>query len=154
MSPQSITAPLVRQPPRVLITDTVGDALTAILDSELPAVPVVDEAGTLAGVFGEREFMEALFPRYLGELKSAGFIRKSLDIALEKQAGCRAEPVGEHIYTEHVDVPADASDSHIAETFLHHRVLLLPVLEDGKVVGVITRRDFFRSLVDRVLQSG
>ncbi len=46
----------------------------------------------------------------------------------------------------------NASDGHIAETFFHHRVLLLPVVDGGQVVGVITRRDFFRALAERVLE--
>ena len=115
-------------------------------------MPVVEHDGSLAGVFGEREFMEALFPRYFSQLKSAGFLPKVLDDALEKKAACVRERVGDHMFTEHVDVPANASDGHIAETFFHHRVLLLPVVDGGQVVGVITRRDFFRALAERVLE--
>lgn len=39
----------------------------------------------------------------------------------------------------------------IAETFLHHRVLIVPVRGDGGVKGVITRSDFFRHLAERFL---
>ncbi len=53
--------------------------------------------------------------------------------------------------SEHVDVPSDFSDAEVAETFLHHRVLLVPVTEDKRVVGVITRGAFFRALVERFL---
>ncbi len=152
MSPRRVTEMIVREPPVVRVDDTVATAVRAILDAELPAVPVVEQDGTLAGVFGEREFMEALFPRYFSQLKSAGFLPKVLDDALEKKAACVQEHVGDHMFTEHVDVPSDASDGHIAETFFHHRVLLLPVVDGGQVVGVITRRDFFRALAERVLE--
>ncbi len=151
MTPRTIVEPLVREAPQVREDDSVEVAVAAILDSALPAVPVVDRGGGLAGVFGEREFMEALFPGYLGQLRSASFVRRGLDEALEKRAGCMAERVSRYMYTEHVEVPSDASDSQIAETFLHHQVLVLPVCEDGRVVGVITRRDFFRSLAERAL---
>ena len=153
MSPQRVTKSIIREPPLVRADDTVETAVRAILDNHLPAVPVVTDDGALAGVFGEREFMEALFPRYFTQLKSASFLPKALDEALEKRAGCIAERVGDHMFTEHVDVPADASDGQIAETFFHHRVLLLPVVDGGRVVGVITRRDFFRALAERVLES-
>ena len=43
-----------------------------LLDSGLPALPVVDERERFAGIFGEREFMGALFPGYLDQLKGAG----------------------------------------------------------------------------------
>ena len=152
MTPRSIVTPLVREAPRVYGDDSIEVAVRAMLESDLPAVPVVDRGGGLAGVFGEREFMEALFPGYLGQLKSASFVRRALDQALEKRAGCRGEPVAGHMFTEHVEVQSDASDSQIAETFLHHQALVLPVCEEGRVVGVITRRDFFRSLVELVLE--
>ena len=153
MTPRTIVEPLVREAPRVREDDPVEVAVKAMLASDLPAVPVVDGGGGLAGVFGEREFMEALFPGYFGQLQSASFVRRTLDEALEKRAGCMAEHVAAYMFTEHVEVERDASDSQIAETFLHHPVLVLPVCEDGRVIGVITRSDFFRSLVERVLDT-
>jgi CBS domain-containing protein len=53
---------------------------------------------------------------------------------------------------EHVDVGSEYSDVQVAETFLHHRVLIVPVVEDGRVIGVITRADFFRHLAQRFLE--
>jgi CBS domain-containing protein len=129
----------------------VGDAVRDILDSGLPALPVVDDDDALVGIFGEREFMTALFPGYVGELRFAGFVPKSLDEVIEKRAACRADPIGDHMNTEHVEVAVDASDVQVAETFLHHRVLIVPVTERGQVKGVITRSDFFGKLADRVL---
>jgi CBS domain-containing protein len=108
----------------------------------------------MAGIFGEREFMAALFPGYVGELRFAGFVRKGLDEALEKRATCRHEPVAKYMNTEHVDVPEDASDVQVAETFLHHRVLIIPVRGDDGLKGVITRSDFFSQLAERFLEAG
>ena len=55
--------------------------------------------------------------------------------------------------TEHIDVGTDFSDAQVAEIFLHHRVLLVPVVDDRRVIGVITRNDFFRALAERVLDA-
>jgi CBS domain-containing protein len=95
--------------------------------------------------------MEAVFPGYLKQLQHAGFIKRSLDEALEKRESARGEPVGEYMNTEHVDVGLDSADAQLAEIFLHHRVLVVPVVEDGRVKGVVTRRDFFRALAERFL---
>jgi CBS domain-containing protein len=151
VSPQSISAPIVRDTPVLRHDAPVEEAVREILDSGLPALPVVDGRGKFAGIFGEREFMAALFPGYVRELRFAGFVPKGLDEALEKRAACRRERVGKHMNTEHVDVPVDASDVQVAETFLHHRVLIVPVVEGGEVKGVITRSDFFAKLADRFL---
>jgi CBS domain-containing protein len=152
VSPNRISRPLVRDAPVVRQDATVEQAVRVILDSGLPAVPVVDDEGNLAGIFGEREFLAALFPGYIGELRFAGFVTRSLDEALEKRASCRYEPVGKHMTTDHVDIPEDASDLQIAETFLHHRVRILPVRGDDGLKGIITRGDFFTQLAERFLE--
>jgi CBS-domain-containing membrane protein len=133
------------------VDHTVGAAVEQLVESGLPALPVVDSDDCLVGIFGEREFMAALFPGYLQELKYAGFVPGTLDEALEKRAACRRESVGGHMNTEHVDVSVDFSDAQLAETFLHHRVLIVPVADAGRVAGVVTRADFFRRLAERFL---
>jgi CBS domain-containing protein len=152
MSPRSISDRLVRESPVLAGDDTVESAVRRLLDVDIPALPVVDRDGVLGGIFGEREFFGALFPGYLSELKSAGFVPRSLEAALEKRPACRNEPVREHMNTEHVRVATDFSDAQIAETFLHHRVLIIPVVDDtGSVSGVIVRGDFFRAVAERFL---
>ena len=152
MSPRSLTDPLLRETPVVRADETVAEAVRAVLDSGLPALPVAED-DKLLGIFGEREFLGAVFPGYLKELRYAGFVKRSLEDALEKRASCRSEAVREYVNTEHVDVGADYSDAEVAEIFLHHRVLVLPVTEDRRVVGVITRSDFFRSVAERFLSA-
>ena len=152
MTPDRLSRDLVRQAPLLRRDETVGAAVRQVLDSGLPALPVVDVANHLVGIFGEREFMGALFPGYLKELKYAGFVPSTLDDALEKRAACRDEPVGDYMHTEHIDVGADFSDAQLAETFLHHRVLIIPVVDAGQVQGVVTRSDFFRRLGERFLE--
>jgi CBS-domain-containing membrane protein len=151
MSPRTVTDPLLRDTPVVRADDTVEAAVRALLESDLPALPVVDERDRLLGIFGEREFLGAVFPGYVKELKHAAFVKRSLEDALEKRSSCRSQAVREFVNTEHVDVGPDFSDIEVAEIFLHHRVLLVPVADDGTVIGVITRGDFFRSVADRFL---
>ena len=153
MSPRTVTDQLLREAPLVRASDTVGDATRAVLESDLPALPVVDDQDRLVGIFGEREFLGAVFPAYLKELKYAGFVKRSLEDALEKRRECSTEAVQAYMNTEHIDVGADYSDAQVAEIFLHHRVLVVPVIDDGKVVGVITRSDFFRSAAERFLSA-
>ncbi len=151
MSPSRLTHDLIREVPLLRATDPVEHALRKLLESDMPALPVVEDDGRLAGIFGEREFMIALFPRYLGQLASAKFVPRSLDETLEKRAVCRRETVRQHLTTEKIAVPRDYSDAQVAETFLHHRVLIVPVVEDKRVVGALTRSDFFRRLAERLL---
>jgi CBS domain-containing protein len=153
MTPRTLSDNLVRDAPLIEAGTTVAEGVRAVIDSGLPALPVVDE-GKLVGIFGEREFMAGLFPKYVGELNYAAFVPHSLDDALEKRASCRDEPVREHMNTEHVEVGTDYSDVGLAEVFLHHRVLIVPVTDHERVIGVVTRSEFFRALAERFLERG
>ena len=129
MSPNTLTDPLLREVPDARRFRAARRRRAQVIESALPALPAVDDHGSYCGIFGEREFITAVFPGYLGELKHAGFVPRSLESALEKRAGCKREPVRDWMNTEHVDVGPDFSDAQVAEIFLHHRVLLVPVVE-------------------------
>ncbi len=154
MSPRTVADAVLRPAPVLRDTDTLGEAVARVVESELPGLPVADAQGRYAGLFGEREFLQALFPRYVQTLGYAGFVTRSIEDALEKRARTAGDHVREWMNTEHVDVPADAADVQLAETFLHHRVIVVPVVDDARrVVGVVLRRDFFAALAERYLAS-
>jgi CBS domain-containing protein len=148
--PKSIVQKITREVKPLEHTDSVGDAARRVIDEQLPALPVVDEKGEFAGIFGEREFMSALFPGYMGELASARMVTKDIDATIERREGCRQEPISEYMTTDHVQVEDDFSDTQLAETFLHHRVLIIPIATDGKVHALVTRNDFFRALAEKL----
>jgi CBS domain-containing protein len=149
--PRQLGEQIVRKVPLLREDQEVGDAVRCIIDTEVPALPVVDAEGELKGIFGEREFIGAIFPGYLGELSYAGFVSEKLEDTLEKRAACVRDPVSKYANTEHIDVSGDWSDAQLAEIFLHHRVLIIPVVEGGEVAGVVTRWDFFKGLVEGAL---
>jgi CBS domain-containing protein len=120
------------------------EAVEALRQVDVPALPVEDERGRFCGIFGEREFIEAIFPGYLKELRYAGFVPHSLDAAIERRSACLEQPLRDFANREPVAVTEGFSDAELAETFLHHRVLIVPVLDaERRVTGVVTRRAFF-----------
>lgn len=153
MSGTDIDHLIRRDAPVLRVTDPIASGVRVLLDAGLPALPVVDENGQLAGIFGEREFIEALFPGYLGQLRHTAFVPRSLDDMLERRKTCREEPVGKHMNRERIHVSAGGSDIQIAELFLHHRVLIVPVVAGRHVSGLITRSDFFAEAAGRLLAS-
>jgi CBS domain-containing protein len=154
VSPRSIGDLVLHEPPALAADQPLQTAIEQLLDSDLPALPVVERDGSFAGIFGEREFMRAVFPGYLGDLRHAGFLSRSIDDALERRDAARSELVRRHMNTEHIDVGPDFSDLQVAEIFLHHRVLVVPVVTDRRVVGIITRHDFFTAVARRFVDQG
>jgi CBS domain-containing protein len=149
--PNSITREVIREVEPLSAGETVGSAARKVIASKLPALPVVGKEGEFAGIFGEREFMQALFPGYVNTLGSSAMISRDMDSTIERRISCREEPVSDYMTTDHVLVEDDYSDTQLAELFLHHRVLIIPIATNGDVRKLVTRNDFFRALVERVL---
>jgi predicted transcriptional regulator len=77
-------------------------------------------------------------------------VSRSMDETIERRMSCREEPVREYLTTDHVLVEDDYSDTQLAEIFLHHRVLIVPIATDGRVHAVVTRNAFFRALAEKL----
>jgi CBS domain-containing protein len=148
--PRSIASLLQRDVPLLHAEMPVGEAVKMVVDADLPALPVVDTEERYAGIFGEREFITAIFPGYVKSLGYAAFVPKSAEDAIEKRRACSSEPVAQHMNDEHIDVAPDFSDLQLAEIFIHHRVLVIPVVDGGRVCGLVTRTEFFKALAERV----
>ena len=134
--------------------EPIGTAARKVLDSGLPALPAVESDGSFAGIVGEREFMTALFPGYVGELGSAAMIKRSIDDTIDRRLACRSEPIRGYMTVDHVSVEDEYSDTQLAEIFLHHRVLIVPIATAGRVHAVVTRADFYAELVDKFEAAG
>jgi CBS domain-containing protein len=88
------------------------------------------------GVVTDRDLRHHLFsPRVFKELGAT-----SLDILL------KAVPVAEIMSTPVVSVDADEDLGEAARTMLEDKVGSLPVVERGRVVGILTETDLLRQI--------
>jgi len=129
--------------------DAIGPAARRVIEAGLPALPAVERDGSFAGIFGEREFMTALFPGYVGELASAAMVSRSVDEAIERRADCATQPIRRWLTVKRILAEDDSSDTHLAEIFIHHQVTIVPIATQGRVHGLVARGDFFAELVAR-----
>jgi CBS domain-containing protein len=148
--PDSILKATLREVEPLSEDDSVAHATRRVVEARLPALPAVKEDGSFAGIFGEREFIAAVFPRYVETLKWAGWIPEAVDREIELRQECLLEEIRPYLTVEDVAVEQDRSDMAVAETFLHHRVLIVPITVQRSVRGIVTRSDFFRALAARL----
>jgi CBS domain-containing protein len=151
--PDAITSQVLREIEPLSADEQVATAAQRVIELGLPALPAVEEDGSFAGIFGERELMAAVFPGYVGVLASTAMISRSIDEAIERRVEARSEPIRNYLTTDHVVVDDDYSDTQLAELFLHHRVLVIPIATEGRVHALVTRNDFFQVLVAKLEES-
>ncbi|HXF98839.1 MAG TPA: CBS domain-containing protein [Gaiellaceae bacterium] len=118
-------------------TATFAEAVGRLFAASVPALAVLDEEGSLVGVFSERDALRALFPEYLGELRHTAFLRDD-PAALDRRAeAVRNVPVARFARALE-PLEAEESETHAAERLLHSGEHALPVCEGRRFLGMLS----------------
>jgi CBS-domain-containing membrane protein len=108
-----------------------------MVEKGISGLPVTDEEGTLVGVVSEGDFLRKEVDR--GDLMGRGLLGVLFD---NRDSLAEAETVGEVMAENLFTVSPDATLVEAARTMTTHAVKRLPVVtREGKLVGVISRRD-------------
>ena len=98
-------------------------------------IPVVDEDETLVGIITQRDLFRSALLQSLGYGKN---------VSAPTLAGIRIkELMTTNVITTHSSTPLRDA----AELMLHQKVGCLPVLDEGKLAGILTEADFVRAFV-------
>jgi len=98
--PGSIVKEAMREIAPLSADDSIATAARRVLDTDLPALPAVEDDGSFAGIFGEREFMKALLPGYVSELASARMVSRSMDASIERRLEGAVEPIRRSVHRQ------------------------------------------------------
>lgn len=115
---------------------TFGDASRALSTSRLAAIAVLDNDGRVTGVFTQDAQLRGLFPDYLAELRHTAFLDDDAERLAERALAVGIEPVKRYV-TKAPSLDAGESHTHAAELFLHHGLAALPVVEEGRFLGML-----------------
>jgi len=112
------------------------DAVVRMQRARVRHLAVVNRDGLLVGIVTDRDLRHHLFsPRVFEALGST-----RVDVLLD---GVR---VAEIMSTDVMTVEAGASVGDAAGTMRKHRVGSLPVMENGRMVGIVTEVDMLRQI--------
>ena len=125
MVKQVMTTPVVS----IAANALVEDALDLMLQNRISGLIVVDDDDQLVGV--------------ISEFDALTLITESPD------ASRLVEPVARFMTTQVEAIDEDQPIEIAAEIFRRKGVIRLPVLRDGKVVGVLSRSDLVSSIRER-----
>ena len=120
----------------------LGTAMDVMRTKDLRHLPVVDETGQLIGIITDRDLRQACFAPVVAEYLSAGAQQGV------RQVGQTLEDLKVRNFMTWVVVTVhpDASLAHAALIMSERRVGSLPVIESGKLVGMLTERDMLEAL--------
>ncbi len=126
---------------------SVRELAALMLERRISGMPVVDGAGRLLGIVSEGDLIRR--PEIDTDRVKLGWLRLLLSDEARardfvKSHGRKAREV---MTQPAISVAADAPLAEVVRLMERHRVKRLPVVEKGKLVGLVTRADLLRALV-------
>ncbi|MFP4062918.1 MAG: CBS domain-containing protein, partial [Halochromatium sp.] len=104
----------------------VLEALRILVEQRISGAPVVDQIGNLIGMLTERDCLQI-----------------ALGAGYHSEDGGRVE---NFMTSSVVTVDADTPVTEVAELFATSHFRRLPVMEQGRLIGIISRRDVLKQL--------
>ena len=106
------------------------EALRPLLSNQQSAAPVVDDDGLLIGLLSEADCMQTT-------LSTSIYPGANLVVA-------------DRMISELQTATPETTLVKAAETFLNHKRRLLPVVDGGKLVGILTRDHILKALLENI----
>jgi CBS domain-containing protein len=139
--------------PHVTVVDTVETVLQVLRDHELPGVPVVNEGGRCVGIITEADLVlsdedeDFHLPHYFQLLGGVVFLEpmSHFEDRVRKAFAATAEDM---MTPDPVTIEADATVREAAGLIARRKHNRLPVIEHGRLVGVVTRVDVLDALMN------
>jgi CBS domain-containing protein len=143
-----MTQPVISVTPET----TIAEAARLLLDNRISGLPVVDRGGTLVGVVTEGDLLrrtetgtERRHAHWLEFLMSPGRLA-------EEYAHANARRVGEVMTADVVAVAPNEPLAEVVRLMEHRHVKRVPVIEAGRLVGIVSRANLVRALLDDLSQ--
>ena len=137
-----MTVPVISVEP----TTSIGEAAKLMLAQRISGLPVVKRDGTLVGLISEGDLLRRV---ELGTERARSWwldFFVSPGKAADEYVHAHGRKVEEVMSTDVVTIRRAASLGDAVEAMSRHRIKRLPVVEDGKLLGMITRSDVLRAL--------
>ncbi|RWM31579.1 CBS domain-containing protein [Mesorhizobium sp.] len=125
---------------------SIAKAADLMLTRKISCLPVTRD-GAMAGIISEGDFLrrqelgtQRVRPRWLEFLAGPGKIA-------DEYVHANGRRVGEVMTTEVVSAPPGTSLAEIVELMARHDIKTVPIVDAGKIVGIVTRSDLLRALL-------
>lgn len=130
---------------------SVKEAAQFLLEKEVGGAPVLDKEGNLVGIVSESDLImdevKLQFPTFFHLLDGFIFLSDWRDYQekLRKAVGLKVSDVmSSPVFT----VEADSSVEEAATLMVQKQISRLPVLDKGKIVGIVSKRDLIKAIAD------
>lgn len=109
--------------------------------SQASDLMVVDEQDTFLGVLSEGDLIRAVMPDLDELIAAGGSLTQAFGIFLQTGRELAQEPIGRLIIRSPISVAPDDELLKVATVMVNKMIRRIPVVENGRLVGTISRSD-------------
>jgi CBS domain-containing protein len=128
---------------------TVGAVARLLTEHNISALPICDKDGTLLGMLSEGDLMQP-FSQSHEQRRTwwLGLLAEGTDLAPQFVEYLRLDNrrARELMHTDVITASPDTSAPMIADLLTRHHIKRVPILRDGKLVGIVSRADLVRAM--------
>lgn len=136
-----MASPVVTTAPDAAITDIVG----LMLKHNISALPVVDSEGQVIGIVSEGDLIQrdeiGTLPHRSWWLSALGTKAQLIDEFIKTHGATASAVMTPNVITAGADTPLQ----EIAEILERKRVKRVPIVENGKLVGIVSRANLLQA---------
>ena len=125
---------------------TVHDALSLMIKKHFNGVVVLDKKGKLAGILLIQDIVSQIVPLEMTENVNLADAMYKEHFFQDNCEAIKNKKVKQIMREEIYKVTPETSVMAVAAEFLHTDLYVFPVMEDDKVIGIVTRSELKKAL--------
>ncbi len=133
---------------RIRVGSTVRQAAELLSTSQASDLMVVDAANNFAGVLSEGDLIRVTLPDFEEILASGEGLSAGLDVFIEKGNKLASRAIDEYVIKSPITVRPQDPVLRAATIMITKMIRRLPVVDDGQLVGVISRADICKGVIN------
>jgi CBS domain-containing protein len=129
---------------------TYGEVYKILVDNDISGAPVVAENDNIVGIISEKDLFRVLFPFY-----TSYYNNPELYVDYEEREN-KVDEIKNHkvelfMSRDFVHISPEDPVLRAGALMLAKNISRLPVVEDGKLIGMIWRRDIYKTILNNKL---
>lgn len=130
---------------------TYFEAAKLIYKNNFSGIPVVDHNYKIVGIISEKDLFKAFYPNYIEFVKNP-----ETYINQEEQEKnileIKNNPISLYMSKNIITVSPETSVLSAGGIMLAHHIHRLPVVDKGKLIGIVSRKDIYKSILKHYLK--
>lgn len=126
------------------LNDNFLDIVKFLLKYNISGAPVTDKKGHVVGIVSEKDLFYKLFPTRKDFYKDPEYFMNFNHIELFDSFNVKKYKAKDLMTKDVITVKPDDHILKACSLFIHHNIRRLPVIDKGKLIGVVTTNDIYR----------